>query len=220
MARAARFVLPDLALHIIQRGNNRAPCFFRDADYAAYLGYLGHAARRYGCSVHAYCLMTNHVHLLATPSSPSACGLFMKALSQSYVQYINKSAQRTGTLWEGRFRSCLVESANYILACYRYIELNPVRAGMVADPAEYRWSSHVANAHGADTLVAPHPTYLSLAPRPDERMKCYRELFGGALDDAIVDEIRKATRGGYPVGDQRRARGRPSKKIGTDPISP
>jgi putative transposase len=213
MARAARVVLPDLALHIIQRGNNRGACFFRDADYFAYLGYLRFFARQFGCSVHAYCLMTNHVHLLLTPHRAESCARFMKALSQAYVQYVNKAVGRTGTLWEGRFKSCLVAAAEYIFACYRYIELNPVHAGMVAHPADYRWSSYAANAEGRDSsLIDSHSAYLALADAPAERLRAYREMFGTALEHTVIEEIRKATRGGYLVGSRRRSRGRPPRQ--------
>jgi putative transposase len=212
MPRAARVVLPELALHIVQRGNNRADCFFRDADYAAYLGYLGFCARHFGCSLHAYCLMTNHVHLLLTPHAASACAQFMKALGQSYAQYINKSARRTGSLWEGRFRSCLVDSEEYVFSCYRYVELNPVRAGMVPHPGDYPWSSHVANAQGGSSILSPHPAYIALSEDDDYRRKIYRDMFGSNLDERLVDEIRRATRSGSPLGDLPRPRGRPAKK--------
>ena len=204
--------MPDIALHVVQRGNNRGDCFFRDADYAAYLGFLGFCGRHFDCSVHAYCLMTNHVHLLLTPHTPSACALFMKALGQSYAQYINKAAGRTGSLWEGRFHSCLVDSTHYVFVCHRYVELNPVRAGMVAFPGDYPWSSYVANAQGGDGLVTPHAAYLGLAEQEHERRKIYREMFGSHLEERLVDEIRRATRSGSPLGDPPRPRGRPAKK--------
>jgi len=210
MPRTARFVLPDLALHVIQRGNNRGNCFFREADYAAYLGYLRFYARRFGCSVHAYCLMTNHVHLLMTPHHADVCALVMKYLGQCYVQYVNKTLGRTGTLWEGRFRSCLVGSEHYALACYRYIELNPVRARIVAHPREYRWSSYGANAEGRrDEVITPHPAYCGLAEDPTRRNLAYAGLFDTSLEESVIEEIRKATRGGFLVGKRRRGRGRP-----------
>lgn len=212
MPRGARIVMPELALHIVQRGNNRGRCFFRDDDYAAYLGLLRFCARHFECSVHAYCLMTNHVHLLLTPHHSDACALFMKALSQSYVQYVNKAMKRTGTLWEGRFKSCLVGSPDYVFACYRYIEMNPVCAGLAAHPGDYRWSSYGANADGRSiSLLDPHPAYLDLAAGHDQRLDAYRQLFGTPLETTVVDEIRKATRGGYLVGARRRGRGRPAK---------
>ena len=146
MPRGARAVLVDHPLHVVQRGINRNACFFADTDYRTYLRYLAEFSTRFSCSVHAYCLMTNHVHLLLTPHTPDACARLMKNLGQCYVQGVNQRLRRTGTLWEGRFHSCLVTAERYVLACYRYIELNPVRAGMVAAPGEYRWSSYRANA--------------------------------------------------------------------------
>ena len=148
MPRPLRLIVPGVAVHLIQRGNNRVACFSHDNDYLMYLAHLRQLAEKYECAVHAYCLMTNHVHLLITPNAAGACTGLMRDLGQRYVQYFNRRHERTGTLWEGRFRSCLVESAHYVLACYRYIELNPVRARMVDDPAEYRWSSYRCHAMG------------------------------------------------------------------------
>lgn len=139
MARHPRAALPGVALHVIQRGNNRSACFRADGDYLTYLAHLRYLAGKYGCDVHAYCLMTNHVHLLLTPSDTAGCGLLMRDLGRSYVPYFNRRYGRTGTLWQGRFRSCLVESARYVLACHCYIELNPVRAGMVSDARAFPW---------------------------------------------------------------------------------
>ena len=212
MPRTARLVLPDVSLHIVQRGNNKADCFFREEDYAAYLRFLGYCSRNLDCSVHAYCLMTNHVHLLLTPHSASACASFMKALSQSYAQYINKSARRTGSLWEGRYHSCLVDSIDYVFICYRYVELNPVRARMVGHPADYRWSSHAANAQGDPALITPHPAYVALSTEESERRRVYRDMFGSQPDPRLIDEVRKATRSGSALGDPPRPRGRPKKK--------
>src|SRR3989440_5617612 len=173
MPRAARIVVPEMAVHVIQRGNNHGRCFFSDVDYLAYLSYLRFFARRYQCSIHAYCLMTNHVHLLLTPHAADACALLMKYLSQCYVQRVNKRTGRSGTLWEGRFRSCLVASEHYVLACYRYIELNPVRAGMVSHPADYPWSSYAANSPGKWGLspflrskIRPWPSCATTRSRP------------------------------------------------------
>lgn len=154
-----------------------------------------------------------------TPQTPDACGLLMKQLGQHYVQYVNRAHGRTGTLWEGRFRSCLAASERYVLACYRYIELNPVRAGIVTHPHEYRWSSHCANALSEnDGLLAPHPAYIALADSDAPRLIQYRGLFDGALNSGLVDEIRSATRNGRVLGAARNPRGRPPAKIGTDPI--
>jgi len=208
MPRSARVVVPGIALHVRQRGHNRAPCFFADADYALYLGLLGQFSREHACAVHAYCLMTNHVHLLLTPRSEDGCGLMMKRLAQSYSRYVNRTRNRTGSLWDGRFRSCLVASERYALACYRYVELNPVNAGMVSDPRDYRWSSYRANAEGTrDPLIEPHPVYPGA--------NGYRGLFDDKLDPLLVDELRRATSAGYAVGGIRRARGRQMRKMVT-----
>jgi putative transposase len=219
MPRAARVVIPTLALHIVQRGHNRTQCFFGDNDYSIYLDHLALFSRRFCCAVHAYCLMTNHVHLFLTPGEEEGCARMMKYLGQCYAQHVNKERGRTGSLWEGRFRSALVASERYAIACYRYIELNPVRAGMVTHARDYRWSSHGANAGGApDGLVAPHPAYLGLGEGPEQRRSAYRGLFADELDRTVVEDIRKATRGGYLVGSLRRPRGRQMRKIGSVPI--
>ena len=161
--RGARLSLPGIPWHIIQRGNNRAVCFHAEEDYQFYLHYLKEFAGKFDCAVHAYVLMTNHVHLLLTPARADSAGLLMKHLGQRYVQYINRAYRRSGTLWEGRFRSCLTQSEEYVLACYRYIELNPVRAGMVLKPEDYRWSSYHVNGLGKpNALIAPHDEYRRL----------------------------------------------------------
>lgn len=134
MPRRARLLLPSVPLHLIQRGNNRSACFYAEEDYLFYLDNLKLQAEQHGCAVHAWCLMTNHVHLLVSPSKPESASLMMKGLGQRFVQYINRTYDRSGTLWEGRFRSCLLQEEDYVLACYRYIEMNPVRAGMVEHP--------------------------------------------------------------------------------------
>ncbi len=201
MPRRLRISVPDVATHVIQRGNNRNPCFFRDSDYLYYLAQLRTLTREIGCSVHAYCLMTNHVHLLLTPQAPQACTTLMKHLSQRHAQYVNRTYERTGSLWDGRFRSCLTESRRYVLACYRYIELNPVRAGMVDAPGSYPWSSYAANAQGAPSgLIAPHPEYLALGTQPAFRYAAYAQLFEDALEPSLLANIRESTNGGYALG--------------------
>lgn len=142
MPRRPRLALPGIPLHLIQRGNNRQACFFAEDDYRIYLDWLTEYASKSGCRVHAYVLMTNHVHLLVSADSTTAPGALMKALGQRYVQYVNRTYLRSGTLWEGRYRSCPVDQEAYLLACQRYIELNPVRAAMVRHPADYPWSSY------------------------------------------------------------------------------
>ena len=204
MARQPRLVLPGVALHVVQRGNNRSACFDEVSDYLCYLANLRKLSAKYGCVVHAYCLMTNHVHVLMTPRSFEDCRNLMRDLGNCHVHYFNRRYGRTGTLWEGRYRSCLVESARYVLACYRYIELNPVRARIVDDPRRYAWSSHLVNGGiGEDILATPHPEYLALADVPDVRFVRYRELFAGTDHEADADAIRDATQGGLPLCSDR-----------------
>ena len=211
MPRTARMIVPGMALHVRHRGHNRSACFFRPEDYTLYLGLLTQSAREHRCAVHAYCLMPNHVHLLVTPASDTSLALTMKAVAQLYTQHVNKRYERTGSLWEGRYRSCLVPTEGYVLACYRYIELNPVAAGMAAHPRAYAWSSYRANiGDHRRSLVEPHPAF----PGSD----AYRGLFEDALAPELVDELRRATAGGYAVGTIRRQRGRQMRKIGTVPI--
>lgn len=203
MPRPPRLILPGVAVHITQRGNNRSDCFRRDGDYMLYLLHLREVAGKLGCHMHAYCLMTNHVHLLLTPPSPESCTVLMRNLGQRYVQHFNKAHGRSGTLWEGRFRSFLVESARYVLACHRYIEQNPVRAKIVHGPADYPWSSHRANAGlRPDPLVTPHPEYLALSEDPAKRIQAYRDLFGEAPDLSDAKRIREATHSGLPLGSE------------------
>ena len=204
MPRRARLSLAGIPWHIIQRGNNRAVCFHAEDDYQFYLHYLKAFADQFGCAVHAYVLMTNHVHLLLTPEREDSAALMMKHLGQRYVQYINRSYRRSGTLWEGRFRSCLTQSEDYVLACYRYIELNPVRAAMVTKPQDYRWSSFHANGMGkANAILSPHDQYVRIGQTDVERRQAYRALFRAHLDEALVNEIRSATNGNYALGDRR-----------------
>ena len=191
-------------MHVIQRGNNRQACFFSDDDYRCYLEWLGHASRDTGCSIHAYVLMTNHVHLLLSAYDAGAVGGMMKVLGQRYVQHVNRVYARSGTLWEGRCRSCLVQHDLYLLSCMRYIELNPVRAGMVDHPGAYRWSSYRCNARGeANELIAPHPVFTALDAHPRIRAERYCGLFQNALQPGEVDQIRSATNGNYALGNDR-----------------
>lgn len=204
MPRRPRVTLPNVPLHVIQRGNNRQACFFAEEDYLLYLGWLKEYAEKSGCLIHAYVLMTNHVHLLLSCATRDGAGGLMKALGQRYVQYVNRTYQRSGTLWEGRYRSCLVQEEGYLLSCQRYIELNPVRAGMVGHPAEYPWSSYRANAQGENGgLVTPHALYLALGADALARQEAYRELFRHELEPGLVDAIRQATNGNYVLGDGR-----------------
>jgi putative transposase len=204
MPRRARLSMPGIPWHIIQRGNNRSACFYADEDYSLYLHYLGELSEKFECAIHSYVLMTNHVHLLMTPQREDSAALLMKHLGQRYVQYINRSYQRSGTLWEGRFRSCLTQSESYVLACYRYIELNPVRANMVRHPRDYRWSSYRTNAEGkANALITPHEMYQRLGQSAASKLEAYRGLFKAHSDDDLLNEIRSATNGNYALGTQR-----------------
>lgn len=204
MPRRARLAIAGIPWHIIQRGNNRSACFYAESDYCVYLDTLLEQSVRWRCAIHAYVLKTNHVHLLLTPETCDGPAGLMKHLGQRYVQYVNRSYQRTGTLREGRYRSCLAQSGNYVLTCSRYIELNPVRAGMVNDPAEYRWSSYRTNAMGLHSrLLQPHQDWLALGGTDSARATAYRQLFADALRRTQLDEIRTATNGGYVLGNQR-----------------
>ncbi|TVP90169.1 MAG: transposase [Thioalkalivibrio sp.] len=193
MPRKPRFTLPGVPQHVIQRGNNREPCFLAEQDYRRYLEDLAAAAEKSDCRVHAYVLMTNHVHLLVTPMQEHGIAEMMQALGRRYVQYINKRYRRTGTLWEGRYKASLVDSEAYLLTCMRYIELNPLRAGMVEHAGEYQWSSYGANAQGRpDPLLSPHPLYTALGSVPADRQHAYRELFRDHMAEAQLHEIRDA----------------------------
>ncbi len=196
MPRRARLSVPRIPWHIIQRGNNRSACFFADEDYQFYLDVLKEQAKKFDCLIHAYVLMTNHVHLLVTPKKVDSAALLMKNLGQRYVQYVNRTYRRSGTPWDGRFRSCVTQSEDYVLACYRYIELNPVRANLVDHPRQYKWSSYCANAEGRrNDLLIPHEQYLKIARNEKERRKGYRALFKAHIDQNFDDKIREATNG-------------------------
>ena len=204
MPRQPSLMIPDVAVHIVQRGNNRTTCFRADGDFQVYLSELKRRSAKFDCAVHAYCLMGNHVHLLLTPSRPDGCAGMMKELSQAYAWYFNQRYERTGTLWEGRFRSCIAESARYVLACYRYIELNPVRAGIVPHPGLYPWSSYHANCAAAlEPFISPHAEYLALASEARARQIVYRALLDQGLDAQALDAIRGATYGGFPLGSEK-----------------
>ncbi len=204
MPRRLRLALAGVAVHLIQRGNNRGACFFGDQDYVRYLDHLVEFAPKFGCAVHAFVLMTNHVHLLLTPQQADGPSRLMQRVGQHYVQYVNRTYRRSGTLWEGRFRSCLAQSEDYVLACYRYIELNPVRAGMVRHPADYRWSSYRANGQGTlSSIVTPHEEYMRLGANAAARCEVYRALVSEQLDLDVVTMIREATNGNIALGNER-----------------
>ena len=201
MPRHARLRIAGLPLHIIQRGNNHAACFDGESDQRLYLALVAESAARFGCAIHAYVLMTNHVHLLMTPTEAMGPSAFMKHLGQRYVQYVNRNHGRSGSLWEGRFRSGIVDSDGYLLRCHRYIECNPVRAGMTASPGDYPWSSYRANAFGErDPVLTPHPQYLALGESDAQRRTNYLELFREEMTHAELSRIRDATNGGFALG--------------------
>jgi putative transposase len=204
MPRRPRIKLSGLPQHLVQRGVNREPCFFADEDFTCYLHWLIKAAADYHCAIHSYALMTNHVHLLVTPDHPDGLSRLMQSVGRRYVQYVNRTYKRTGTLWEGRFKSSVVQEADYFLMCSRYIELNPVRAGMVADPGQYRWSSYRHNGLGQpDERLTPHAEYLALGQQGQDRCEVYRNLFRTELDEAAICDIRLALAQGQPLGNTR-----------------
>ena len=228
MPRPRRFDLIAVPQHVVQRGNDRQACFLEEQDRHFYRTELRLMAEREGCEVHAYVLMSNHAHLLVTPKEPGAVGRTMQSLGRRYVRYFNDKYERTGTLWEGRYKASLVDSGRYLFNCHRYIELNPVRASMVVDPQDYPWSSHAALAFGEpDPLVTPHPEYLAIAATPAVRQRHYRDLVLSSLNPSELAAIRDTlqrqhaygtayfrwdieTRTGTPAGP--RKPGRPGKR--------
>jgi putative transposase len=188
MPRRTRIHIAGLPLHIVQRGHNRSARFFAEEDYLCYLHWLAEAVKDTDCALHAYVLMTNHVHLLLTPTHAESVSRFIMALGRRYVQYINKTQGRTGTLWDSRYKSSLIDADDYLLSCQRYIEMNPVRAGMVDDPAHYRWSSYRHNALGSDEPA---------------RSKQYRALFRSQLASDPITDIRMALQQSQSLGNSR-----------------
>lgn len=204
MARLPRFVIPDQPQHVIVRGINREAIFNVDEDYAFYLEKLKYACEKHGCQLHAYVLMTNHVHLLLTPESETSIGKTIQSIGRYYVQYFNYHYSRTGTLWEGRYKATLIDSENYLLTCYRYIELNPVRAQMADHPSKYPWSSYRCNALGkANPNVTAHQLYLRLGKAAEERQMAYRGLFRSRLSEQMLEEIRESTNKAWVLGSSR-----------------
>ncbi len=202
MARLPRFCPPGIAQHVIQRGNNRSVCFAAEKDFSAYANWLRQYADECQVAIHAWVFMTNHVHLLVTPSSEDGVSRMMQSVGRRYVRYFNDQYCRTGTLWEGRFKSSLVQSCTYLLRCYRYIELNPVRAGMVGEPSEYTWSSYRCNALGVDAkLCTAHEEYLKLGKDKDGRLGAYRALFKANVEETMVEQIRTSINSGLALGN-------------------
>ena len=223
MPRAPRLQIAGLTFHVVHRGNHRERVFFQDDDYRYYLHLLARVSQHYDTSIHAYVLMTNHIHLLATAAQPDGISRTMHDVAGSYSRWVNKQLDRTGSVWEGRFHSSLVDSDYYCLACYQYIEMNPVRAGIVASPAEYRWSSYHENV-GARALciVHPHDSFYALGSSRVARTDSYRAIINERLSDTAVSTIREGMRRGLAIGSARaandghrettpRRRGRPRK---------
>jgi putative transposase len=228
--RKPRYYLAGVPCHVIQRGHNREPCFSAPDDFRYYLQCLREACLKHEVAIHSYVLMTNHVHLLATPAETDGISRLLQSVGRRYVQFVNSSYRRSGTLWEGRHKSSLIDTERYLMCCYRYIELNPVRAGMVLKAGDYPWSSHAANAYGKeDGLTRPHDVYLALARNEADRPRAYRELFRQDLDAIEVKSLRTAVNLCVPVGNDKfkaqvearleqrisyRPRGRPRKEPG------
>lgn len=200
MARLPRYVLPGQPQHVILRGNNRSIIFVAEEDYHFFIECLQKAAEQHGCAIYAYVLMTNHVHLLMTPEREDSIGKAMQSLGRRYVQYFNYTQKRTGTLWEGRYKATLIDSERYLLTCYRYIELNPVRANMVGHPREYLWSSYLFHAEGKiDKLITDHSLYVALGKENNERQAAYRALFKSHVSEEMLVAIRDATNKGWAL---------------------
>ncbi len=228
MPRRTRMYLPDHPYHIVQRGNNREACFIESDNYRYYLELWTECSQRYGVDVHAYCLMTNHIHFLLTPQEKDSISRVMRVVGSRYAYYFNRRYGRTGTMWEGRHKSSLVQTDRYFLICSRYIELNPVVAGMVNKPEQYRWSSYLVNAWGGESNLTPHDEYLKLGRDSKIRCHAYRELFKQQLAEQDVHLIENASNFCHPLGNNQfcqqiekkyeiklgqAARGRPKKVV-------
>ncbi len=201
MPRKKRFYQPGVPAHVFQRGHNKEPVFFDDEDYLAYLRFLKASADDLECLIHAYVLMTNHVHLLVTPKAENDISLLFQNIGRHFVSYMNKTYRRRGSLWEGRHKGNILESEAYFLICMRYIEMNPVRAAMVDHPGKYRWSSYAANAQGVDNaILQPHALYFSLGETPEARQARYRAGFVTANHPDELELIRACLHSGTPLG--------------------
>jgi putative transposase len=204
MPRIPRLTVPGTALHVVQRGNNRQAVFFDHSNYVSYLDLLFESAERYEVSVHAFVCMTNHVHMLLTPWDEASASRTIQRLGAMYTARINLAYRRTGSLWEGRFKSSLVDSERYVLACYRYIELNPVRAGIVRQPSDYRWSSYRQHAVGTSEYpIVPHAEWLALGPDAAIRRERYARLVAQGMPDKELETLRRCARNGLPAGSRR-----------------
>jgi putative transposase len=201
MPRKPRIVITGQPLHVLQRGNNRQAIFFAEKDYRVFLEAVRAACAKYGCAVHAYVLMTNHVHLLVTPEHENSLSSMMQSVGRRYVRYVNDRYRRSGTLWEGRFKCSLIDTPNYLFACFVYIEMNPVRARMVAGPQHYPWSSFQANALGRnDPVLTPHEQYHKLGGTAEKRRQAYKALFSKYFSDGTLASIRDSIENDLPLG--------------------
>lgn len=204
MPRKPRFYLPGVPVHAVQRGHNKSAVFFDDFDYIEYLRCLKLASDDCECLIHSYVLMTNHIHLLITPKDSASIAKMFQSLGRHYVRYINETYNRRGSLWEGRYKSTIIQSQVYLLACYRYIEMNPVRAGMVEYPAEYRWSSYGINALGvSNPVVSTHTEYRGLGATKKDCQLVYRELFDSPQGAEELGLLRAALQSGTPLGNEK-----------------
>jgi len=204
MPRKPRFFLPNIPVHVVIRGNARQVVFAEDSDRQAYLGWLKEATEKEKVSVHAYVLMDNHVHILLSANEPAHISRFMQHIGRKYVPYFNHKYGKSGTLWEGRFKGSMIESEQYLLCCYRYIELNPVRANMVKKPEQWKWSSYACNAYGErNSLIRPHEVYLAIDKDEEKRVDYYRASFKQVLDSSLINDLRSAVQTGTPLGNDR-----------------
>ncbi len=203
MARLPRYFVKGQPQSVIHRGYDQDTVFFHDDDCQYYLDCLEDASQHYGLAIHAYVLMDNHVHLLATPATARSLSRTLQSTGRRYGQYFNTTYDHTGTLWEGRYRATIIDAGEYLLTCMRYIELNPVRAGIVKRARDYPWSSYGYNAYGeTDALIRSHRIYRNLGPDAGARQKAYRALFKARIPQTDLDAIRAATNKAWVLGDQ------------------
>ncbi len=203
MPRRPRTFIPNHPVHLVQRGHNQSQVFQGPKDAKSYLGWLEEASIRHGTMIHAYVLMPNHIHLVLTPKSESSLPEMMRHVNWRYSRYVNAEHQRSGSLWDGRYKACIIDPKNYFFSCCQYVELNPVRVGMTEDPSTYRWSSFKVNALGIDSaLLTPHPLYLTLGDSREKRAAAYREIVSSDLTETTIEAIRSATLGGWALGDK------------------
>ena len=227
MARLPRLTLPHYPHHIIQRGNNRQPIFASVADYQMLLDLLDENARKFNVAIHAYVLMSNHFHLLATPATPDGLPQMMQAVGRRYVRYFNDSQKRTGTLWEGRYKSTLIQTDRYLLTCMAYMDLNPVRAGLVPGPPDYPWSSYGHfTGQRIDKLITPHPLVWELGNTPFAREAAYAQLVLSGISPVQQAALTEATLSGWALGEpdfvadlQKKTQRRVSKSVAGRPVS-